>query len=680
MQAGRKHEAVEAVVLGIAVPHAGEGFTEGGIDARRVDRTGHRFHFEVLHIHRGVIDRQTVRTLGDDTQAHVFHHRQRIGQRNVVQLAVQLQAQAIAAFALHGLQAQAQVVRAGQRVELADVVGGDLGAGVFDVTGRQRLADTRRDAQAFALTVTGHQRFAQIVLPVAQHLGQFLLQRAGIHFQGLASLRAHDQVHLGQRRLTEHDRAVHVLALQGVLEHGFDAQAHIGVEAFARQVHQRGDETAVLVTAQEQAAAHALLQAQHAHGGAEQFVLAGLEQLFARQGFQDVAQGLAAVAARCQAGLAHHVFVALAHQRDFPRAAVVGAGGEQAQEALFADDLAFGVEFQHADVIHVAGAMHARTGIGLGQDQRVLQAGGGIEALRGERLDRTCSGLVLPAHQAQAGVVERRQHVFLALLLHAVLAVAEEGEVVVGGPAQEFLRFGARSGIHRQLAAAQVVGQALRLGTHRVPIADDGTHLVQRLDDRLLDVGHGVGRLAVDLQQHHRFGGAVADTGQFASLVTGEADHRVTQHMHAHAMLGQRHRHRVDQERHIVVDDLQHRMRRLPPVALQRRVEHADVGLAGLAHTREFQRVRCQCGPLLGAVVRELVRLHALVEVGGKSHCLGLPGRRVALAQGRVHRLQREAHWRNSLRIGWFGFVFHGLGCWFLRFHDGAVRVAQLGK
>ena len=31
MQASGQHQAVEAVVLGIAVPHAGEGFTEGGI-------------------------------------------------------------------------------------------------------------------------------------------------------------------------------------------------------------------------------------------------------------------------------------------------------------------------------------------------------------------------------------------------------------------------------------------------------------------------------------------------------------------------------------------------------------------------------------------------------------------------------------------------------------------------
>ncbi len=675
MQAGSQHQAVEAVVLGIAVPDAGEGLAEGFIDAGGIDRAGGRLDLEVLHVHRRVVDRQAVRTLGDHAQAHVFHHRQRVRQRNVVQLAIQLQAQAIAAFARHGLQAQAQVVRAGQGIELADIVGGNGGAVVFDVAGRQCLADAGSDAQAFGFAVAGHQRFAQVVLPVAQHLGQLLLQFGGIDVQHFARLGAHDQVHLGQRRFAQHHRAVHVLAVQRVLQHRFDAQAHVGVEALTRQVDQRGDETTVLVAAQEQAAAHALLQAQHAHGSAEQFVLAGLEQFFARQGFQDVAQGLAAVAGRGQARLLHHVLVALAHQRDFPRATVVGAGGEQAEEALLADDLALGVEFQHADVVHVAGAVHARTGIGLGQDQRVLQPGRGVQALRGQGLDRTCGGLVLAAHQAQAGVVQRRQHLFLALLLDAVLAVAEEGEVVVGGPAQEFLCFLARRVVDRQLAVAQVVGQRQRLVLHRLPVAHDRTHFVQRLADGLLDGRHGFGRLAVDLQQHHRLGITLADLDQLAGLVAGEAQHRMAQHVDAHALFGQRHGDGVDQERHVVVDDLQHGVRRFPTVGLRGRIEHADVGLAGLAGTGEFQRLSRERDPLFSAVVRELVRLHALVEVSGEGHRFGLCGRGVTLAQCRVHRLQGETSGHCDLRLCWFGLVFHGLGCGFLRFHGRAMRL-----
>src|SRR3546814_4593110 len=83
----------------------------------------------------------------------------------------------------------------------------------------------------------------------------------------------------------------------------------------------------------EQLAAHALLQAKDARGQLQQLVLAGLEQLVAGQRLEDVLERLATVAVRLEAGLAHHVLEALAHQRDVPRAPVVGARGVQAEEA-----------------------------------------------------------------------------------------------------------------------------------------------------------------------------------------------------------------------------------------------------------------------------------------------------------------------------------------------------------
>ena len=247
--------------------------------------------------------------------------------------------------------------------------------------------------------------------------------------------------------------------------------------------------------------------------------------------------------------------------------------------------------------------------------------------------------------------------------------------MVVGGPAQELLCFLARCVVDRQLAAAEVVGQRQCLVLHRLPVAHDRAHFVQRLVDGLFDGGHGFGRLAVDLQQHHRLGITLADLDQLAGLVAGEAQHRVAQHVDAHALLGQRHGDRIDEERHVIVDDLQHGVRRFPTVGLRGRIEHADVGLAGLAGTREFQRLSRESGPLFSAVVRELVRLHALVEVSGKGHCFGLCGRGVALAQGRVHRLQGETSGHCDLRLCWFRLVLHGLGCGFLRFHGRAMRL-----
>ncbi|MNV24023.1 hypothetical protein D3C71_1150670 [compost metagenome] len=318
--------------------------------------------------------------------------------------------------------------------------------------------------------------------------------------------------------------------------------------------------------------------------------------------------------------------------------------------------------------------MDTRTGIGLGQDQCVVQAAGGVEAFRGQALDRARDHRVLAAHQAQAGAVLGDQHFFLALLLHLVFAVAKEGEVVVGGPAQEFLCFQTRGLAHRQRTLAQVIGQRQCLVGHRLPVLDDGAHVVQRIADALgnnVEVGGG---LAVDLQQHHRFQRAATHARQLASLVARDADDRMAQHVHADALLGQCQRHRVHQERHVVVDDLQHGVARLPTIGLQGRVENAHIRLARLAGTRELQHASGQYGPIVSRVLRELVRFHALVERRGECNRLRL--RRscgITLPQGCKNRFEREAGLHGVLLYdSRFGFGFCRLGSVVLRFHDRA--------
>src|SRR3546814_5146102 len=60
--------------------------------------------------------------------------------------------------------------------------------------------------------------------------------------------------------------------------------------------------------------------------------------------------------------------------------------------------------------------------------------------VRRERLEQARLAYLLRAQQPQAAAFDRAQDFLLALLLHLVLAVAEQGEVVFGGPAQELLR------------------------------------------------------------------------------------------------------------------------------------------------------------------------------------------------------------------------------------------------
>ena len=69
----------------------------------------------------------------------------------------------------------------------------------------------------------------------------------------------------------------------------------------------------------------------------------------------------------------------------------------------------------------------------------------------------------------------------------------------------------------------------------------------------------------------------------------------------------QRHRHRVDDERHVVGDDVDHRVRRGPAVLFGVGVVDADVGLPGAPRTRQL--------PVLGRRAVQ-VALAAAREIG----------------------------------------------------------------
>ena len=79
----RQHELVEAVALDFATPHRFEAGFETIAHVRQIEihrRTG--AHFEIVHGQRAAVLLQRVHVLGQHLQAHVFQHRQRVGQRN----------------------------------------------------------------------------------------------------------------------------------------------------------------------------------------------------------------------------------------------------------------------------------------------------------------------------------------------------------------------------------------------------------------------------------------------------------------------------------------------------------------------------------------------------------------------------------------------------------------------
>jgi hypothetical protein len=126
----------------------------------------------------------------------------------------------------------------------------------------------------------------------------------------------------------------------------------------------------------------------------------------------------------------------------------------------------------------------------------------------------------------------------------------------------------------------------------------------------------------------HRVG--IVDASHPATAVALHAQHRVHHQLDHEARLVHHHRQRVDQERHVVGDEFDPGVRRIPAVLRQRRVEGADPRLAGLAGRAESQ-VTCRCrGERAGLPGAQVVFIDAAI-VG--LHEVADRDRRLAAAQ-----------------------------------------------
>jgi hypothetical protein len=173
-------------------------------------------------------------------------------------------------------------------------------------------------------------------------------------------------------------------------------------------------------------------------------------------------------------------------------------------------------------------------------------------------------------------------------VIQRVLAEADEDEVVLLDPTQELrgLRhLVARDRRRRRRQLGQHAPEAL---AHRPPVGDRGAHVVEHQLDLVADRGQdrGIGA-PIDLDQHDRLArdrrrrlGRRLELDHLALVVAAHRDHRVEDEMDREPAPVERHAHRVDQERHVVVDDLDHRVGRLPAVLLERRVVDPHLGLA----------------------------------------------------------------------------------------------------
>ena len=376
----------------------------------------------------------------------------------------------------------------------------------------------------------------------------------------------------GQHRLADPGGVLQGVAAEPVLEDAGDPLAHGGGVAVARQVDQAGQVAAVGVAPHEQPDLPAVADLQHRLRDRHELLDRGLEQLVARVGLQHVHQRLAGVAQRREPGPVDDLLGLEPDHRDAGQRLGVGGGREQPEEAPLADDLAARVERLDADVVEVDRTVHGGLGVGLGQHQQRLLAGLGPHQRRQLR-ERRGHVLVGPQDaEAGAGHGPQRDVVrAVAGVLEAVLAVAQEREVGVGQPAQQRLALGDLLGRQRRRVLVEVLDDVEGLLVHLRPVLDGLADVLEHLDQRLLDlVALGLARLAVDLDVHPRLAGHVVrelgpvdllvvvgeDLLELSGDVAADQDLRVHDHVHLAVLLVELHRHRVDEERHVVGDHL----------------------------------------------------------------------------------------------------------------------------
>lgn len=217
-----------------------------------------------------------------------------------------------------------------------------------------------------------------------------------------------------------------------------------------------------------------------------------------------------------------------------------------------------------------------------------------------------------------------------------VVAAAEEGEVVGHQPLDERVRLRPLVGGQALAFARQRLARRHHPLAHGRPVGDRAANVAQHLQQAESDAlpGLGVGQ-GGDLDMHHRLAGlARADRNQPVAVTLHGSD-RVDDQIHRQFLALELGCDRVDQERHVVVDDLHHRMAAGPALGVGARAGHADLGHARHALPGEGEEAEGGAVEILGreggdVLGRDVLGEQAHEPGGG----LGLRPGRAAARQG----------------------------------------------
>ena len=584
-QAPRQHQLVERIVLRAAVPDRAESILE---------QLPYRLQIQLaagLWITQSeVMDPALAVTVGEaqlvgallqhfDTQ--ILQHRQGSAEGDGAAAVIEPQAQAVGGRFQRTVEHQRQGLPAFEALGPFDIVHRRPHQGVLPVGGAEAVAVTGVEAIAARFAAVLAQRVMEVIRPVSHRACQAQFQGALVHLRNPPLRHAHREMHPRQGGLRQIDRELALVAGIGLLERLLHAPADCGVVTLARDIDQTGDEALEGIRAHEQAHRLAVAQMQDPQGDAIQGIGVDLEQLLTGIAVEDVHQRPVVVAGRRQAGALQHRMDLPAQHRHGARITVIHGRTVEAQDAVLADHPAVGGEAPHADIIHGGGAMDSRALIGLGKDQRLRTPRPGADRLgqRAKALRGTASAV--PAQDAQPGVghfVQRGlalgsgRHEFVG-------AIAEQRKVVVEQPAQKRLSLVAVG--RRQGRGAQLVDHRIDPGPHCRPVADHLAHLAEHPEHLVLDLGQRAGiLLAIDLEMQAGIRGvpAIGDRRHLSVAITGHAQRRMHDEVDGEPQPVAGHGQRIHQKGHVIGDDLDDAVQRMPAVLLRVGVVRTDPG------------------------------------------------------------------------------------------------------
>ena len=215
---------------------------------------------------------------------------------------------------------------------------------------------------------------------------------------------------------------------------------------------------------------------------------------------------------------------------------------------------------------------------------------------------------------------ERRLERMFAVRI-GIVARAEQGEVVARQPFEKLDRFGDLLDRQRRRVVAQVRDDLARARQHGLPILHADAHLGEDFFERANDV-RPLRRIlqAVDMNVNEAFALAVAlaralEADKGSRRVALDREHRMHEQANVETAFVEFADHRIDEERHVVIDDVEHRYPARHGGGLE-----AHFGRTGLRCGEKRPRLLGDRSELLRPVALQILRHCEPEKLGEKIH------------------------------------------------------------